>query len=146
MMSFSGSLAANIADLIGARRSGEVDGELRTNSETVCPAPIGTQPVVPSSRTTEHVPPMHVLGSRSGHGWIGMQTGTSTEGLASMGWMLEAAGVSTVGLPGLARRRILVLVYLSVLVVFAGDESADLAKTMAALDRRLGLAANFLGI
>jgi AcrR family transcriptional regulator len=66
--------------------------------------------------------------------------------LASMGWMLEGAGISTAGLSGLARRRILLLVYLSVLPAFAGDETPDLAKTMAALDRRLGLAAPFLGI
>jgi len=66
--------------------------------------------------------------------------------LASMGWMLEGAGISTAGLPGQARRKVLLLVYLSVLPVFAGDQTADLAKTMAALDRRLGLAAAFLGI
>jgi AcrR family transcriptional regulator len=66
--------------------------------------------------------------------------------LVSMGWMLEGAGIPTAGLPGQARRKVLLLVYLSVLVVFANDQTADLAKTMAALDRRLGLAAPFLGI
>lgn len=59
--------------------------------------------------------------------------------LTSMGWMLEAAGVPTAGLAGLARRRILALAYLSVLVVFLRDDSRDLGKTMAALDRRLSL-------
>lgn len=59
--------------------------------------------------------------------------------LISMGWMLEAASVPTAGLAGLVRRRVLALAYLSVLVVFLRDESRDLSKTMAALDRRLSL-------
>ena len=66
--------------------------------------------------------------------------------LTSMGWMLEAAGIPTAGLPGMAKRRILALAYLSVLVVFLRDESADLAKTMAALDRRLAQIEPFLGL
>ncbi|MDE2164915.1 MAG: TetR family transcriptional regulator [Alphaproteobacteria bacterium] len=66
--------------------------------------------------------------------------------LTSMGWMLEAAGIPTAGLPGMAKRRILALAYLSVLVVFLRDESADLAKTMAALDRRLSLIEPLLGL
>src|SRR5690348_3886120 len=65
--------------------------------------------------------------------------------LASMGWMLEAAGVPTAGVAGLAKRRILLLAYASVLAVFLRDESADLGKTMAALDRRLSLIEPFLG-
>jgi AcrR family transcriptional regulator len=66
--------------------------------------------------------------------------------LVSMGWMLEAAGVSSAGLAGKARRKILALVYISVLIVFLNDASADLAKTMAALDRRLSLAQAWLGL
>jgi AcrR family transcriptional regulator len=66
--------------------------------------------------------------------------------LISMGWMLEAAGVPTAGLPGLVKRRILALAYLSVLVVFLRDDSKDLGKTMAALDRRLSLIEPFLGL
>ncbi|HZL58846.1 MAG TPA: TetR family transcriptional regulator [Stellaceae bacterium] len=66
--------------------------------------------------------------------------------MISMGWMLEAAGVPTAGLPGRARRKLLALVYLSVLVVFVRDESDDLAKTMATLDRRLGMAESWLGL
>jgi AcrR family transcriptional regulator len=66
--------------------------------------------------------------------------------LVSMGWMLEAAGVSTAGLPGMAKRRILALTYLSVLAVFLRDDSADLSKTMAALDRRLSLVEPFLAL
>jgi AcrR family transcriptional regulator len=64
----------------------------------------------------------------------------------SMGWMLEAAGLSSAGLPGRARKKLLLLVYVSVLFVFLGDDSDDLAKTMAALDRRLSLAQAWLGL
>jgi AcrR family transcriptional regulator len=64
----------------------------------------------------------------------------------SMGWMLEAAGLSSAGLPGRARKKLLMLVYLSVLYVFLGDDSDDLAKTMAVLDRRLTLAQAWLGL
>ncbi|MGH6976395.1 MAG: hypothetical protein ACREED_05145 [Stellaceae bacterium] len=66
--------------------------------------------------------------------------------LASMGWMLEAAGVPTAGVAGLAKRRILLLAYASVLAVFLRDDSPDLGKTMAALDRRLSLIEPFLGL
>jgi|SRR5215469_2581040 len=66
--------------------------------------------------------------------------------LASMGWMLEAAGVPTAGVAGLAKRRILLLAYASVLIVFLRDDSSDLGKTMAALDRRLSLIEPLLGL
>ena len=66
--------------------------------------------------------------------------------LASMGWMLEAAGVPTAGMAGLVERRILLVAYMSVLVVFLRDESSDLGKTMAALDQRLSLIEPFLGL
>lgn len=66
--------------------------------------------------------------------------------LASMGWMLEAAGVPTAGVAGLVKRRILLMAYASVLAVFLRDESQDLGKTMAALDRRLSLIEPFLGL
>ncbi|HTZ76693.1 MAG TPA: helix-turn-helix domain-containing protein [Stellaceae bacterium] len=66
--------------------------------------------------------------------------------LRSMAWMLEAAGVGTTGLCGRLRVRALVLLYLSVMRVFLADESEDLARTMAALDRRLRQAAPWLGL
>jgi len=66
--------------------------------------------------------------------------------LASMGWMLEAAGVPTAGVAGLVKRRILLVAYASVLAVFLRDESQDLGKTMAALDRRLSMIEPFLGL
>ena len=66
--------------------------------------------------------------------------------MASMGWMLEAAGVPTAGVAGLVKRRILLFAYASVLAVFLRDDSPDLGKTMAALDRRLSLIEPFLGL
>lgn len=56
----------------------------------------------------------------------------------SMSWMLEAAGVNTSGVAGAARVAGMSGLYLRVLYVWAGDDSADMAKTMAALDRGLG--------
>jgi AcrR family transcriptional regulator len=66
--------------------------------------------------------------------------------LHSMAWMLEAAGIASTGLRGRLRVRALTLLYLSMMPVFFGDESADLAKTMAALDRRLRQAEHWLGL
>jgi AcrR family transcriptional regulator len=62
----------------------------------------------------------------------------------SMAWMLEAAGVSAERLTGAVRVKVLSLVYLSTLRVFLDDESADLTRTMAALDRALRRAEPFL--
>ena len=58
----------------------------------------------------------------------------------SMAWMLEAARIGNEGIPGALRIKGLVLIYLSVLRVWLEDESDDMARTMAALDRRLGQA------
>ncbi len=55
----------------------------------------------------------------------------------SMTWMLEAAHIGTSGLGGLLRVEGLAALYLSVLRVWLADDSEDMAKTMAALDRRL---------
>jgi AcrR family transcriptional regulator len=66
--------------------------------------------------------------------------------LRSMVWMLEAAGLSSAGLRGRLRVRALALMYLCVLRVFVADDSEDLAKTMAALDRRLHQAEPWLGL
>jgi len=66
--------------------------------------------------------------------------------MRSMAWMLEAAGISTAGLRGRVRVQGLAMIYLSVMRVFLGDESDDLAKTMAALDRRLRQADQCLGM
>ena len=66
--------------------------------------------------------------------------------LRSMTWMLEAAGVSAAGWRGGLRTQLLAGLYLLVLRDFLDDDSADLAKTMAALDRRLRRAQSLLGI
>jgi AcrR family transcriptional regulator len=66
--------------------------------------------------------------------------------LRSMTWMLEAAGLSSAGIRGRFRVRVLAVLYLCVLRVFVGDDSEDLAKTMAALDRRLRQAEPWLGL
>ena len=66
--------------------------------------------------------------------------------LLSMGWMLERAGVSAAGWRGRLRAHLLAGLYLSVFPVFLEDDSADLAKTMAALDRRLRAVESWLGL
>jgi AcrR family transcriptional regulator len=55
----------------------------------------------------------------------------------SLSWMLEAAGLRSDGLIGLARIKGLGAVYLATLRVWLNDDSEDLGATMAALDRNL---------
>ncbi|WP_416896158.1 MAG: hypothetical protein ACMVY4_11440 [Minwuia sp.] len=59
-------------------------------------------------------------------------------GLKSMRLALEAAGVTSAGLQGRLRARALGLAYASVMRTFLDDDSDDLSRTMAALDRQLG--------
>jgi len=59
----------------------------------------------------------------------------------SMTLTLEAAGLSASGLKGALRLKGLFAIYMAGLRTFANDESEDLAKTMAELDKRLGQAA-----
>jgi AcrR family transcriptional regulator len=66
--------------------------------------------------------------------------------LRSMAWMLEAAGLSAAGWRGGLRTQLLAGLYFLVLRDFLDDDSADLTKTMAALDRRLRRAQSLLGI
>ena len=66
----------------------------------------------------------------------------------SMSWMLEVSGIETAGIKGALKVAGLTGIYLEVLKVWLKDESADLSKTMAALDKALGRAermANVLG-
>ena len=66
----------------------------------------------------------------------------------SMNWMLEAAGVQTSGLKGALRVTGLSLIYIKTLRIWMSDNSPDLPKTMAALDKSLNSAeqvANTLG-
>lgn len=57
--------------------------------------------------------------------------------LASQGWMLEAGGVSSDGIAGHLKAAGLATIYAQVMRVWLDDESPGLARTMAALDRRL---------
>ncbi len=56
---------------------------------------------------------------------------------ASMAWMLEAAGMPATGIGGSLRVKGLAVVYLATLRTWLDDDSIDMAKTMAALDRNL---------
>ena len=60
--------------------------------------------------------------------------------LRSMTWSLETAGVSGAGPLGAIRVRGLAAVFMSSLMVFLRDDTDDLARTMAHLDRNLGRA------
>ena len=57
--------------------------------------------------------------------------------LRSVGWMLEAAGISTLGLGGIVAVKLTAAAYRATARVWWRDDSPDLAPTMAALDRRL---------
>lgn len=57
--------------------------------------------------------------------------------LASMRWMLEAAGIPATGPLGMLRAKGLLVVWVSVFRTWEADESADLSATMAALDKAL---------
>lgn len=57
--------------------------------------------------------------------------------LASQHWMLQAAGIGTDGPAGALRISGLGVVYASVFAVWLEDDDPGLARTMAALDRRL---------
>jgi AcrR family transcriptional regulator len=55
----------------------------------------------------------------------------------SMRWTLESAGISTDGPLGRIRSRALAVIYLLVLRVWRNDDTADMDRTMKALDARL---------
>jgi AcrR family transcriptional regulator len=57
--------------------------------------------------------------------------------LRSIGWMLEASGIPTIGLGGIVAVKLTAAAYLATSRVWLRDDSPDLAATMAALDRRL---------
>jgi hypothetical protein len=61
----------------------------------------------------------------------------------SMAWMLEAAGIPSDGIAGALRIKGLGVVYLMVFRIWLTDDSADLSRTMAALDARLRQAEQF---
>lgn len=61
----------------------------------------------------------------------------------SMAWLQDAAGFRSGGLRSKLRRHLLTGIYLKTLNAWAGDDSVDLAKTMAALDKDLRRIENF---
>jgi hypothetical protein len=65
--------------------------------------------------------------------------------LASMGWLLEAAGISASGPLGRLRRKGLLGVWLWAVRAWMRDESVDLPATMAALDTALARAEQAAG-
>lgn len=76
---------------------------------------------------------------------------TPAEGVAllcqlrsSLAHMLEAAGISASGLRGALRIEGLGAIYAAAMRVWFKDESPDLAKTMAELDKRLGQAERWM--
>lgn len=58
----------------------------------------------------------------------------------SMTWMLTAAEIGTDGPPGRVKAAGLAGVWLRTMAVWVEDDTADMARTMAALDRNLGRA------
>lgn len=73
--------------------------------------------------------------------------GLARASLTSMGWLLEAAGVSASGPSGQLRRKALLAIWLWTLRTWQRDDSPDMAATMATLDAalsRAGRAAHWL--
>jgi AcrR family transcriptional regulator len=66
--------------------------------------------------------------------------------LRSMSWMLEASGIDASGWRGLMRAQLLACLYAAVLRVWLEDDSPDMTRTMAVLDRRLRSASRWLGL
>jgi AcrR family transcriptional regulator len=60
--------------------------------------------------------------------------------LRSLAWMLESAGISSGGWAGSARVKGLGVVYGATFATWLRDETEDMSKTMAALDRNLARA------
>ena len=60
--------------------------------------------------------------------------------------MLEASGVSASGLRGAVRIEGLGAIYACALRVWLKDETADLSKTMAELDKRLAQVERWIGL
>lgn len=65
---------------------------------------------------------------------------------ASLGHMLEAAGISASGLRGALRIEGLGAIYAAAMRVWFKDDSPDLARTMAELDKRLSQAERWAGM
>lgn len=59
------------------------------------------------------------------------------QGYSSMSWMLDASGLDNHGLSGMLRTQALLGLYLTTLRTWLSDDSPDLGKTMAFLDKGL---------
>ncbi|MBI1301869.1 MAG: TetR family transcriptional regulator [Alphaproteobacteria bacterium] len=67
----------------------------------------------------------------------------------SMAWMMEGAGIDTNGISGAVKVTGLTGIYVKVLKTWMEDETSDLSKTMAALDKALERServANMIGL
>ncbi len=70
----------------------------------------------------------------------------ASQGFSSMAWMLEAAGLENRGIKGLLRLQGLTTLYLLTLRTWLADDSPDLGKTMAFLDKGLSRAERLAGV
>lgn len=64
----------------------------------------------------------------------------------SMIWLQEAAGLRAQGLRSILQRQLLTAVYARTLASWSSDDSGDLAKTMASLDKQLRRIEGFAGL
>jgi AcrR family transcriptional regulator len=64
----------------------------------------------------------------------------------SMGWTLESAGIGTSGLAGRLRVKGVSAIYAAAFRVWLRDDSKDLTKTMAFLDKRLSQGERFAAL
>lgn len=62
----------------------------------------------------------------------------ATQGVGSMGWILDRAGLNTSGLGGVMRLQGLTILYLLTVKTWLEDDSEDMGKTMSFLDQGLG--------
>ena len=60
--------------------------------------------------------------------------------LRSMAWSLEAAGIGSAGIVGIIRTKGLALVYAGAFLTWLRDDTEDMSRTMATLDRNLAQA------
>ena len=74
--------------------------------------------------------------------WAGLRSAA----LDALGAMLEGAGIDSSGLRGALRRRVLGVVFYQALGVWLDDDSPDLTRTTAELDRRLRRVSGVLGL
>jgi AcrR family transcriptional regulator len=65
--------------------------------------------------------------------------------LCSMRWMLDGAGIAASGIGGVIAVKLTTAAYLAASHTWSGDDSPDLAPTMATLDRRLRGIETWLG-